>query len=477
MPETISGPSTQFLGESIGKLSRSPDTAAVQLPLFPSGQQTFRPGQPDFTPRGDVNTDFRPKEGNVNSAPEPAAPLQSEIRSTPMSSRLGAVVQSEEIAESLGAVCLEWSEALRSGSWSATELRQTVQQDVGLVNALVSAFATMTPQKVAVISETKKLKDRKDEKSRVRRWRLHGYSRKRDNQPTGAPSPRKIDNVVSVRRVNDIISQGIHALTVQAIAMLGSREGTGFAAFGQAYARNDAGVLSRVGLDVDGYPVSAGDAHDPTRWEFRWPDQPPAAPLLGDALLCPVATTEGIGRDRVMRVRDAVELVNNRLDQWLLRVRNYRGEFPEFRIVAGQVSDEIITSQLDEYALRHWRAQNLLRMLDGWRLTAGTKMENAVYDAAYVGPSERVRTGPQIVQTRRDISRVPYNSWFEFSGYDAFRAAPGRPALPAAEWERRYRARLAKRRKTGRRRGGSGVTVPKTKHPRPHQVRDLSHGA
>lgn len=79
----------------------------------------------------------------------------------------------------------------------------------------------------------------------------------------------------------------------------------------------------------------------------------------------------------------------------------------------------------------------------------------------------RVR-GPQMVQTRRPIN-APYYQSFRFNGTHAMRIPPGRTAISAAEWLERYKARLAKRKKTDRvqKKRKRFIKVPKTKHGRP----------
>lgn len=79
-------------------------------------------------------------------------------------------------------------------------------------------------------------------------------------------------------------------------------------------------------------------------------------------------------------------------------------------------------------------------------------------------PRSQVRFGPQRIVTRKKIPVK--HGWFIFSGRWAWKQAPGRPALPAAEWLRRYRARRNRQKKTNRTRRQT-IRPPKTKYPRP----------
>jgi hypothetical protein len=72
------------------------------------------------------------------------------------------------------------------------------------------------------------------------------------------------------------------------------------------------------------------------------------------------------------------------------------------------------------------------------------------------------RYGPQRIVTRR---RVGVNQgWVKFSGRWAWKQGRGRPALPASEWLRRYRAR---RKPKTNRRGRRTMKAPPTKYRRP----------
>lgn len=84
----------------------------------------------------------------------------------------------------------------------------------------------------------------------------------------------------------------------------------------------------------------------------------------------------------------------------------------------------------------------------------------------------RRRRGVQVVST--SSRRVPEFGWFKFSGMWAYRARPGRQALPKSVWLARYKARLAKRSKTGRKRKGKGVAVPALDYERPKRVKNLA---
>lgn len=484
MPETVSGPSAGFVANTLGTLTRGSDHRVVNLPLFPSGQQVFAPDKPDFTPRGQIDTDFQPRAGNVNPATEPPTPLPAPITQTPMPSRVGAVLMNESTVEAMGDVALAFAEGMRTG-WEPVEAkRQTVQQDIAFANALLSALATRTSQLVLNRTDAGRLKERKDEKGKVRRWRLHGYSRKRDNSATPVPVPPSrpwtaaTHYVVSTRRVADIIAQGTHALTVELIAHLGSRSGLGYCLAFQGYGRDAQGAVTRLGTSETGYPASNTPADDPSKWEFRWPDDPPACAVQGDAVPVPATTTERSGRARVMTLHAARELLAGQMDVWEDRVRNYYGKFPGRIYVNEPPPDEngMIEANLEAYAARYWRAANFIRLVAARRRIAEAKMAEAINAAAYATAKDKVRVGPQLVSTRRDLSRIRPFSWFRFSGYDAFRAGVGRPPLPEAEWLRRYRARLAKRNKTGRTRKSKGVKVPNTRwNWRPRQQLDLTH--
>ena len=88
---------------------------------------------------------------------------------------------------------------------------------------------------------------------------------------------------------------------------------------------------------------------------------------------------------------------------------------------------------------------------------------------------KRRRVGIQRISTRKAIAGYGVT---KFSWSWAYRAAPGRQALPVHEWKARYYQRLAKRRKTQRKGVYRGITVPKTKHGRPRHVVNLAkaHG-
>lgn len=77
------------------------------------------------------------------------------------------------------------------------------------------------------------------------------------------------------------------------------------------------------------------------------------------------------------------------------------------------------------------------------------------------------RQGKQIVSTRKTKWKRDGDYTAQFCGMHAYKLHHGRPSLSEAEWLRRYRARLKRRRQTKRRRKSTGVKVPQTRHKRP----------
>lgn len=89
----------------------------------------------------------------------------------------------------------------------------------------------------------------------------------------------------------------------------------------------------------------------------------------------------------------------------------------------------------------------------------------------------RRRVGVQYLSTRRPKRTIPTRSFFQFSGRAAWYQGRGRPALPEAEWLRRYNARKRRRQranKTSRTLNRGPVKVPRVRGGRPRLNLDLN---
>lgn len=118
-----------------------------------------------------------------------------------------------------------------------------------------------------------------------------------------------------------------------------------------------------------------------------------------------------------------------------------------------------------------------------WELLQGAKdiMEAEVAVAkenmVFALLKRRRRVGVQYLSTRRAKRTIPTRSFFEFSGRAAWYQGPGRPALSEAEWLKRYRGRLQRRRKrnkTSRTLSRGPVRVPRVRGGRPRLNLDLN---
>lgn len=106
-------------------------------------------------------------------------------------------------------------------------------------------------------------------------------------------------------------------------------------------------------------------------------------------------------------------------------------------------------------------------------VVADKLLYDAIEAALRLSPiNTRKPRGPQRIDTTSPRIPPPMRQ-FKFNGRSAIRLARGRIPLPKSEWIRRYKLRLKKRNKTGRkRRDGRKLHVPKTKYGRPLRVID-----
>lgn len=478
----ITGPSAPSLSTILSAANQSASASRVVLPACEGQLQlAFAPDRFTFVPRGLVNTDFLPRIGTVNPAPAPALPLTGPPSQVPMPARVGSAISLETVAGSAAIVAaslaLEWLDRQAHSIGDDLTMARTCEIDCDHAKAILGAVELLPLPAIEAETQTQALPAAKGKRRAVltdeeqksadsgRRWRLHGYSRKQDNKPsgTGAPAQTPASNqthaCVSTRKVSQAIHQSLYAAAVDLTASIGAMHGNGGLVDGQAWVYDSAtGSTVRAGVDhaTMGFPVEQQwQAPDETYWASRWvpnfPDAPPDNTNSGSPQDAPGWVTNIQGRVKLITLEAVRKVIDVVCDQFAERI------------------DRVLSTD------RTYRAFNVRAMVASRVNALRWKIESRLIEECFGTYRVRTRTGPQIVSTRRDLSGVPYNTWFRFSGYDAFRAAPGRPALPAAEWERRYRARLALRNKTGRtRRGSKGVKVPATKHGRPHKVRDLS---
>jgi hypothetical protein len=144
----------------------------------------------------------------------------------------------------------------------------------------------------------------------------------------------------------------------------------------------------------------------------------------------------------------------------------------------------LILKQAAARAVLNLQLQNARRVAAGryaWRRWATlTAAVNNMHDELPLAEKRvkaavlkwRKRTGIQRVSTtRKGLKKWGVIKW---GGRHGWRAARGRPVLPADEWHRRYMARLSKRRKTAKRlKATHNPTIPATRTPRPPVILDL----
>lgn len=461
---TAYGPSKAATHVALNNLTQKSNAKAVSLPLFPGENLEMSASKPAPIPRGLIETDFVPRQGNLNLTKEmPEIPLQAPARLTKMPAKIGADWSNSAALDMAAAAYMAWVD-----NWFANILGQflkdMVVEDLALIQATVQSTKTFTAQRAEnAMRPPKKCKDDDDKGETVRRFRIHGYSRKGGGKvnPRGPNRPRRgqannlpdHQRVVSTRDLSQAIRQTMHCLTVDCIASNASRPGNGAVATDQAVVDLSSSrpvIAGPEHFNADSsivYPANGGDATDKTAWKAWFPDSPPGIDITTPTPNLPMVISASHGRARLIPLDHAKEVASNALDVWADRI------------------DNTLRSR-DGY--RAWNYRMMVRdRLETYRW----QMWDALDSVTYPNSKDKGRRGPQKISTRRYVAGIPPLQYFMFSGHPAIRFPRGRVPLPEAEWIRRYRARKAKQRKTNQtRKSKKPLKVPKTRYGRPHTI-------
>lgn len=480
---TITGPSAESLSTILAQANASASSSRLVVPACEGQLElAFTADRFAFVPRGMVVTQFTPGIGTVNPAPVPSVPLVEMPSVVEMPARVGSAVGLEAVASAAALIAaqlaLEWLD--RQAHVIGDDLTQayTCEVDCRHVQLVMGAVETLPLPVIEAETQAQalpcgkrmgrgvKTQEQQKKADDGKRWRLHGYSRKRDNKSHGtqAPDQSPPSNAamacLSTRKVTHALQQALHAAAVDITATIGAMHGNGGIAHDQAWVYDSAsGRTVRAGADHEsmGLPVDtqwqSKDAElFRSQWIASFPDAPPDNFQPGNPKPAPGWVTEIQGRAKLITMEAARKVIDVVFDKF------------------GAKIDQALSKDST------YRAFNVRELVKNRVSTLRWKVESALIEQCFGTARVKTRTGPQLVSTRRDLSDIRPFTWFRFSGYDAFRAGPGRPPLPEAEWKRRYQARLKKRNKTGRHRKGKGVKVPDTRwHWRPRQILDLTH--